>query len=479
MEERAVKNKVVILGGGAGGLSAAWMLARTNKFEVTLIEKGAVLGGVCGTFSYGGASLDYGPHKCYSIIPGIMDEFISLMGNEFLKIEKKNSIYMFGHYLGYPLRISELALRMGLVNMISSGLSMMAGMFKPGKGSGADSYENYVRKKFGNKMYSLVFDPIAKKTWGAPVTLSADIARARIPSAGFFDVAARLLGLKKENETTNARYFYYPSRGFGRIPERMAEEFRKCGGTIKLNTKPVSVAMQGNSVSSLTILKDGKNTELPCDILISAIPLHGLSALLKNGGPSEMREKLSASVSALEYRSAFIVYLAFNGQCLTKDHWIFFPESGTIFGRIFEQKYINNDMVPGNMTVIGCDFTDSPDGPLTKMSDEELAQKCSEHLVKTGIVKNNSHIWSVVKRLPYFYPRYDLRYKEKLSTLRRHLGQLDNLLVTGRVGSYNYNNADHCLDMGRFIADNLSAGKNIPDIGNELYERVASYRIVD
>jgi hypothetical protein len=44
---------------------------------------------------------------------------------------------------------------------------------------------------------------------------------------------------------------------------------------------------------------------------------------------------------------------------------------------------------------------------------------------------------------------------------------------------YNYNNSDHCADMGRFIAEHLAAGDAPPQIWRELEQRVASYKIVD
>jgi hypothetical protein len=53
------------------------------------------------------------------------------------------------------------------------------------------------------------------------------------------------------------------------------------------------------------------------------------------------------------------------------------------------------------------------------------------------------------------------------------------LLSTGRVGFYNYNNSDHCVDMGQFIAESLEAGKPTEQIWGELEQRVADYRIVD
>jgi hypothetical protein len=44
---------------------------------------------------------------------------------------------------------------------------------------------------------------------------------------------------------------------------------------------------------------------------------------------------------------------------------------------------------------------------------------------------------------------------------------------------YNYNNSDHCADMGRFIAERLAAGDQPPRIWRDLEQHVAEYKIVD
>ena len=54
-----------------------------------------------------------------------------------------------------------------------------------------------------------------------------------------------------------------------------------------------------------------------------------------------------------------------------------------------------------------------------------------------------------------------------------------NLVLTGRLGMFNYNNSDHCLDMGRFIAADLAEGVAPPRIWAGLEERVRTYRIID
>lgn len=470
--------RIVILGGGVGGLSTGWMLSRSGRYEVTIIENAPVVGGVCGTFRYEDYILDYGPHKLYSVIPGILDEMKVLMRDELLHIEKISSIYMFGSFLDYPVRMSEIAVKMGIKNLVQCGLSSAGTLFRRNKtGNATESYEDYLVNIFGRKMYELVFKPLADKTWGDPSTLSADIARTRIPAKNPVDLVMRAAGLRKESDTTDAAYFYYPRRGFGRIPERMAEEIVRSGGAVLTGTEPVKISGKDFTISDVQIKCNNTVRSLSCDILISSIPLDILVTLfeVEHG---EMNDAIEAA-KRLQYRSVFLVYIILDRNFVTDRHWIFFPERDVVFGRIFEQKQMSSDMVPVDRTVLCCDITDYEEGALRNCTDKQLAEMCVSDLVKIGIIDKKWVKNSFVKRFPRFYPRYDVLYRETITELYSALKNFDNLLLTGRIGFYNYNNCDHCVDMGKFIAENLDKGKHTREIWNDLETRVREYRIVD
>jgi len=61
----------------------------------------------------------------------------------------------------------------------------------------------------------------------------------------------------------------------------------------------------------------------------------------------------------------------------------------------------------------------------------------------------------------------------------RQLKQVNNLILTGRLGMYNYNNSDHCYDMARFIGQKLDEQISVPEIWSALENRVKGYKIVD
>ena len=467
----------VILGGGVGGLSAAWMLARKKMYHVTVVEASPAVGGICGTFNHGDFLLDYGPHKFYSVIPGIMDEAKDLMGQEFVWHEKKNCIYLANQFLKYPLSMADLLTKLGLNNMVSCAQSAFGVLLKRGNSKPPESYEDYLIAHFGRQIYKLIFEPLADKVWGDPSSLSADIAHSRIPNNGLLDVFLRATGIKKESPLTSAKHFYYPCRGFGRIAERIREEIVKCSGEVLTETLPTKINSEGGRITAIEVKKGGEFHILPCDLLVSSIHLDKLTELLwakEKGLQGVMRDG-----HKLQYRHALLAYIFLNREQVTDQHWLFFPQRDIIFGRVFEPKLMSKEVAPQQDTVLCCDFTDYEGGRLWNQPDQQLIARCISDLEKVGIIK---HPWvkkTFMKRLPKAYPRYGIGYKDAVSLLYRGLKQYVNLLLTGRVGFFNYNNSDHCIDMGRFIADNLESGKEPSWIWEALEQRVAGYQIVD
>jgi protoporphyrinogen oxidase len=470
------KEKIVVLGAGIGGLSAGYFAAKTRKYEVTVLEKTPVIGGLCASFEYDDFTLDYGAHKIYSVIPGVLDEIKNLMGDRILELPKKNRLFLRGHLVDYPLKLGNLASVLGPLMFLKIGIGyaveILRGIFTK---QPAESYEAYMIQRFGRPAYELVFQPLAEKVWGDPSSLHPEMARARVPASGGLEVILKLLGLKKETEETNAELFYYPRLGFGDFPAAMAEAIQEEGGRVIVNTDIRGFSMENRKILAVDAVVGENQKEFPADYIISSIPLSVLGGLVFG----KADERRTHSIEALQFRHLVLVYVFVNQSLVLEDQWIFFPEEEYIFSRIFEQKQMNMELGPENTTAICCDFTCYEDSWQWSATDEELVGKTIDGLVEAGFITRTEVAGTMVKRVRNFYPRYDLEYVTKLKEVSTNLQQVKNLLLTGRIGMYNYNNSDHCVDMGRFIADNLVLGQTPKEIWDNLEKRVADYKIVD
>lgn len=470
------KQKIVVLGAGVGGLAAGYFLARTGKYAVTVLEKEAVIGGLCGSFEHDGFVLDYGAHKLYSVIPGVLDEALALMGDRLIRLPKKNRLYLEGKLVDYPLKLGNLASALGPWRFLQIGfgygLELLKGLFNR---QAPRSYEEYIIRRFGRPTYELVFEPLADKVWGQPASLHPEMARTRLPASGGMELVLKLLGLKKETADTNAEFFYYPKAGFGDWPQALAEGIQAHGGQVLTGVDVRGLKMEGGRVQQVQAAVGGKPQTFDCDYLVSSLPLPLLGRMVFGEGDAEFNR----AVTGLQFRHLVLVYVWLKRPLVMEDQWVFFPQRNVVFSRLFEQKQMNLQLGPADRTVITADFTAAEGSALWQASDADLVQQVVDGLVKTGFVQADEVEGSLVIRKPNFYPRYDLDYAEKMKLVSDKLRQVPNLLTTGRIGMYNYNNSDHCADMGRFIAEHLAAGQAAPDIWQALERRVADYKIVD
>lgn len=469
----SANGRVVVLGGGVAGLAAAYYLARNGR-PVTVVERAPRTGGLCASFEHEDFTLDYGPHKLYSVLPGILDEIRRLLGDELLEHRKRNRVRLLGRYLDYPLRLGNLLPLLGPVRAARLGLAyaqaMAGGLFR---GEPA-TYEDYVVRRFGRGVYELVFAPLAWKVWGDPRLLAAELAQARIPAGGAADLILRLLKLKANTADVDAPFFYYPRAGFGRFPARLEEEVRRHGGEILTSTDPVGLVRDGTRVTAVEARTNGQTRTIPADLLVSSVPLTTLAGLLFPQDPT-----LAEDARALRFRSLILVYLFLRRPRVTQDHWLFFPEREFPFSRVFEQKAMSEAMGPSDRTAVCCDFTCDEGDPVWSTDDAGLVKRCGEAIQAAGLVRADEIEGGFTRRFASFYPMYTVDYRQRLGKVYERLWAADNLLLTGRIGMFNYNNSDHCLDMGRFIAEEVERGRAPRDIWSDLERRVRAYRIVD
>lgn len=75
------KKKVIIIGAGPAGLTAAYELLKDNsdQYEVTIIEETNEIGGISRTVRYNGNRMDIGGHRFFSKDQEVMEFWENLM----------------------------------------------------------------------------------------------------------------------------------------------------------------------------------------------------------------------------------------------------------------------------------------------------------------------------------------------------------------------------------------------------------------
>jgi protoporphyrinogen oxidase len=246
------------------------------------------------------------------------------------------------------------------------------------------------------------------------------------------------------------------------------------GGRVLTSTTPVTLERPGDDVRAVDVERNGETERLDCDVLVSSIP-HGALARLLHPGDT----RVEADCARLRLRDLALVYLILKQDRLVDDHWIFFPERQFPFNRLFEQKAMSDELGPPGRTALCCDLTYEDGDEVSRADDATLVRRCLDAIVEAGLTTPDRLETGFVRRFRSFYPMYTVDYRDRLGAVYGHLRAAGNLIPTGRLGMFNYNNSDHCLDMGRFIAEGLAGGERPGDIWSALEARVRAYRIVD
>jgi len=437
--------KVTILGAGITGLFLAYKLS--DNFKVVLIEKEKNIGGMSTSFKHKDFLLDYGPHKIYTELPGIIEEITKLV--DLNKIKKINSIYLEKTYFDFPLQISQLLKKIPLKGF-KAGLDIFSNFL--GKKQ-ETNYENFLINNFGTTIYSLIFKNYAKKIWISPEKLDIDLAKKRVAISNIFQLLKSILF--KDTEKISAEYFYYPKISISQLIDSLEKGIKKNNGEILTNKKITSIKTKKQVEIKM------KNKKIKSDILVSTIPLTDLTNYLGE-------DVLINNAKNLNYNSTNIFYFILKKKKALKENWIFFPELKIPFHRISEQKSFSDKCCPKEKTALMIETT------LDKKYKKEIKQK----LIDLNLIQEKEIKEIFIKKLEKAYPLYTKGYNSYLENILDYLDNEERIYLLGRHGLFNYNNMDQCIDMAKRLAKHLIQNKTKRQ-WKKTRKVFNSYRIVD
>ena len=465
-----MNRKVVVLGAGPAGLSAAWKLSERGV-EVEVIEAEPYVGGLSHTIRRDGYLFDFGPHRFHTDNPAILAEIERLMGKMPEK-PRRTRVYFMGKYYDYPLSASNLLASLppwlGFTCFADFAATWLRNRAHPPVD---DSFESWVVNRFGRRLYDIYFGPYTAKVWGRdPSKLSASWAAQRVAVVDLWDLVLRTFKLRRGyNHFHHSPYkpdFHYPRQGVGRIYERMAEQVSGNGGAIRLGATVQEVNCVDGAIQSVVIERDGQCREVAGDFFVSTLPITTLVKALRPCPPDDVLE----AVSALTYRAMIFLFLAVDKPAITDDHWIYIPEAKTIFNRVSEMRNFTPDAGPVGKTSLTVEITCDPGDDIWNLPEEELYERSIHGLVDAGLLRSDQVLDHFFARSLHAYPTYDLKFEVNLGRLAYHLADFANLVVCGRQGLFRYINQDHAIEMGFCAAEEITTqkiGTKVGRVGSE------------
>lgn len=441
--DRTPPRKVIILGAGLTGLSAADLLSEKG-IEVIVIEKEEHPGGLAVTFRKNGFHFDCGPHRFHTKNPELLEYVSELLPGELIELERQSRIRLLDRYFHYPLSLGNILKQMPMSKGIGIVTSYIGEKFRNIIAPRDESnFESWVVKRFGKKLFDLYFSPYTEKLWGCPSTeLSVDWASQRITVPSLSKLIKATIFTSKEDIRSLVSTFHYPKGGIGRICEVLAERLVSRKGNILYGTEPLCI--KRDSGSGFTI--ETSQGKITADKIINTIPVNKYVHLLGN----ILSEDVHRASENLHFRSIIFITVRLRNRIQVWDHWIYTPEEHYLFNRLSIPENFDPDCsVNGSQVVF--EFTCS-EGDNIWCGRSDLLESAVSGGAKLGLFSPDDVLGSIITRQAHAYPVYDLSYTTNTSVVLDALHELEGSVTCGRQGLFRYNNMDHSIEMGRFAA---------------------------
>jgi len=329
------------------------------------------------------------------------------------------------------------------------------------------TFEDWVKAKFGDRLYQAFFKTYTEKVWGIPCNqIGADWASQRIKGLDFSEVIKNSLGLKKNTVKTLVSEFDFPTLGAGMMYERMAEILVEKGMDLRLNCNIEKIVREGNKVKHIEAVDDeGNRIKIEAESYVSTIPM---THLIKMTEPAFDNIILDAN-DALYYRDHITVNLLVDQNDLFPDQWIYVHSPDVQLARLANFNNFNRKMVNREgASAICVEYFVFKSDPIWKQSDEELIKLAVEEGNYMKLIPRGRVINGWVIRETECYPTYYIGYQEPFNSTKSGLDSLENCVPAGRGGMYKYNNMDHSIFTGILAARHLLKG----EVSRELIWRV-------
>lgn len=436
--------KVVIVGGGVAGLTAADGLSERGA-SVTVLEREQVVGGLARSYRYDGVTFDVGPHRFHTDDAEVEAHINEVLGRDRRIIDRSSAVWLYNDYHDWPLTRASL-LKLPPLVMSRAFLDLF---HRPAARD--DSLESYILSRYGKTLYEVFFRPYTEKflnyrcgdlhrDWA-----SAGINRAVIDKRLRFDSLFHVARTTLFPPKVETRFIYPDSGGIDKFAEALAERIEGRGGTVRKGAAVNGLTRDGDRVSAVEF---GDGEQVEADLLVWTAPLTLLLELLG-------LEKLE-----LAYLAELLFNFVVRGRAVLPYQWTYYGGAALSFMRASQPTQFNPRNAEGDASGV-CVEVVCQEGDILWREPERLETDLRKDLVRVGLVRNRHDFEALhIERVREAYPIYALDYPRQLERAIEDAGAVGNVALLGRTGTFWYNNMDHSVRQALDLVNALRSGSS-------------------
>lgn len=423
--------KVVILGGGLTGISAAIHLRQ----PWVLFEREAKLGGLAVTEERDGYHFDITGHWLHLRDPAIQQLVAEVLPGQMVSVERKARIFSHGVTTLYPFQANLYGLPPEIVKECLLGV-IQAKM--QAESPAPRNFEEYCLRHFGAGISRHFMIPYNEKLWGVhPRTITADWCSRFVPLPNLEQVVAGAVGADAGRLGYNASFQYPRQGGIETLVRALGTRIQ--GGDVHLNSP-----FEALSLSSRTVTVGGEC--VPYRAVVTTVPLPELLARI-----TDLPEDIATHASRLRCTTLRYLNVATRSRPPADWHWLYIPEKRLPFYRVGIYSNAVASMAPPDGASLYVELSDR--GPVSEAALADVAQGLTE----IGAVTSPADIrFAEAREIKYAYVVFDEHYYAATKTILPFL-ESHGIYSRGRYGEWTYNAMEDCLLAGRQVAASIAA----------------------
>ena len=437
--------RIIIIGAGLTGLSAAYHLEQRGHLNVDVYEQETTVGGLTRSFNKDGFTFDYTGHFLHSNNP-YFSEFLEKIfaPGELQSVQRNAQIFINNAFISYPFQTNVTQLSPDILCEC-----VEAFIKRPQSKNEPRNFKQWLMRAFGKGMCKHFFFPYNKKILSYPLHKAmAEQGGRFVPKTSLTDMLTPLHNATKKNIGYNSHFLYPQHGGIQSFSTNILK---------KLVHKPRTnhTVTQIDPYKKKVFFSNGASESY--DVLVSTMPL---DALLKKTS-FNANLNLSHQANSLLCNTVINLNLGITRPFVTNNHWMYFPEPAYSFYRLGCWSAISPSLAPEKMSSLYAEVS------ALYPTEKELSTKirrAKQDALKLFKIEANEVCLEQTLVLRHAYVIYNAWRKANLPQVLETLKSTFNIHSVGRFGAWKYSSMQEAILDGKNTAEDVTQNHLSPSM---------------